>query len=114
MTTKRSLDNVNITPEGDVKQAGSPTTPRSRKCLDLALMSAKRIPPSPLAERQNLPSPLRTPRATSKHQYPDSPDCLLSPSPSPSFDDEEIPSLIPKTPQPELRRASLPIKQISI
>ena len=114
MMTKRSIDNVNITPEGDVKQAGSPTTPRSRKCLNLALMSAKRTPQSPLAERQNLPSPLRTPRAASKHQYPDSPDCLLSLSSSPSFDDEEIPSLIPKTPQPELRRASLPIKQISL
>ena len=110
MTTKRTLDNVNITPEGDVRQAGSPTTPRSRKCLDLTLMSAKRIPQSPLADRQNLPSPLRTPRAASKHNYPDSPDWSLSPG----FDDEEIPSLIPKTPQPELRRSSLPSKQICI
>ena len=106
MTTKRSLDNVDITPEGDVKQAGNPATPRSRKCLDLALMSAKRVPQSPLAERQNLPSPLRTP---SKHNYPDPP----SSSPPPTFDDEEMPSLIPKTPQPELRRGSRSIKQIS-
>ena len=105
MTTKRSLDQLNITPEGDVKQAGSPATPRSRKCLDLALMSAKRVPQSPLAERQNLPSLLRTP---SKHHQPDFPD-----SPPPTFDNEEMPSLIPKTPQPELRRGSRSLKQIS-
>ena len=113
MTTKFPHENVNITPDGDGKQAGSQSSPRSRKCL---VLSPRRAAQSPLADRGNLPSALRTPRRD-KSQCSDSPDYsvhgLSSELESQRLSDEEIPSLIPKTPQPELRRVAHPKKQIS-
>jgi len=114
MTTKRSADNARVTP--DMMETKQGSTPRSRKCLDL------RIASSPLSERQNIPSPLRTPRSY-KNFCPDSPASSqsrqeeVSRSPSPLSDQSEmsipfsnysenIPSTFPKTPQPELRRLS--------
>jgi len=108
MTSKRSLENVNITPDGDSKQAASLVTPRSRKCL---VLSPRRTGQTPLTDKQNLPSPQRTPvPAKQKHRHSPESSPPLSP---PELGDEDLPSLIPKTPQPELRRVSLARRQIS-
>ena len=117
MTARRTPDKAGVTPE--VVSRGM--TPRSRKCLDMNPRA------SPLSERsQNLPSPLRTP-STAKHFCPDSPASsnrqVTSPEeetrsssplsdlsdisiPLPSNVTNSIPSIIPKTPQPQLRRLS--------
>lgn len=117
MTARRTPDKAGVTPE--IVSKG--TTPRSRKCLDMNPRA------SPLSERSyNLPSPLRTP-STAKHFCPDSPSSsnrqVLSPGdgpgsssplsdlsdlsiPLPSNVIDSIPSIIPKTPQPQLRRLS--------
>ena len=109
----RTPDKSSVTPD----KVSKGMTPRSRKCLDMNLRG------SPLSERsQNLPSPLRTP-TTTKHFCPASPASsnrqTQSPerSSSPLSDLSElsmslpsnmtsIPSIIPKTPQPQLRRLS--------
>ena len=118
MTARRTPDKAGVTPEIVMKG----TTLRSRKCLDMNPRA------SPLSERSdNLPSPLRTP-STAKHFCPDSPSSSSNrqvPSPGegtgsssplsdlsdlsiplPSNVIDSIPSIIPKTPQPHLRRLS--------
>jgi len=115
------VNQASVTPEGATKHGQ--VTPRSKKRLDMikpSLSSPGRLHGSPLSERQNIPSPLRTP-SNSKYFCPDSPasssrltpDHSRSPSPNDdqsenefpmSYISENLPSTIPRTPQPCLRR----------
>eukprot|EP00092_Neocalanus_flemingeri_P089456 GFUD01113206.1.p1 GENE.GFUD01113206.1~~GFUD01113206.1.p1 ORF type:complete len:736 (+),score=212.28 GFUD01113206.1:43-2208(+) len=117
MASRRLSENHPVTPDNSTTLSGSS---RSRKCLDMALKSNKKVASpmrgSPLSDRNNLPHPtLITPTKHAPNQPPSptsSSKFILSSSdhsrsPSPEVASLSTPLFIPKTPQPELRRPLL-------